>query len=67
VAPILFVLLAATAFRLVLVVARDGSPAALDEGPIGRALVRALLIAAGLEVVVWALRFFGLFGGPVSV
>ena len=67
VAPLVFRLLAAIAARLVLVVARDGSPAALAEGRAGRWLVRALVAAVAIEIVVWALRFLGMFGGPVGV
>jgi hypothetical protein len=40
---------------------------ALGEGKLGGWIVRALVLALVLEVVVWGLRFFGLFGGPVPV
>jgi hypothetical protein len=51
----------------VVAVARDGNLSAVGQGRMGRLLVRTLLFFAGLELVVWVLRFFGLFGGPCPV
>ncbi len=66
-APLVLVAFALLAARGVWLVARDGHARALGEGRFGRALVRLLVVAAALEVVVWALRWFGMFGGPVAV
>jgi hypothetical protein len=37
------------------------------EGRVGRVLKRAVLVIAVLEGILWIARFFGAFGGPVSV
>jgi hypothetical protein len=37
------------------------------EGRLGRALKRGIFAVAGLEVVLWIARFFGVLGGPVPV
>ncbi len=39
----------------------------VGEGRLGYLLKRLLLLAAIVEIVVWIARFFGAFGGPVSV
>lgn len=50
-------------FRIV----RDGHARDLAlKGP-GRWALRGLVIAVVLQLPIWALRFFGLFGGPVPV
>ena len=48
-------------------VVRDGHAKDLAiHGP-SRWALRALVLATVLELPIWALRFFGLFGGPVAV
>ena len=39
----------------------------VGEGRLGFVLKRLLLATAVVEIVVWIARFFGAFGGPVSV
>jgi hypothetical protein len=48
-------------------VLRDGHAKDLGMTGPARWALRALVIATVLEVPIWALRFFGLFGGPVPV
>jgi len=48
-------------------VLRDGHARDLAVRGVGSWAVRALVVAVLLEIPVWALRFFGLFGGPVAV
>ena len=67
VAPLTIVLLAAFFARVVWLVATDGTLARMSDGAIDRWLVRGLFAVMALQIVVWALRFFGLFGGPVPV
>ena len=67
IAPVIFLVLGALATRGVWIVARDGSAEAIGQGTVGKWLLRALVWALVLDVAVWALRFFGLFGGPVPV
>jgi hypothetical protein len=67
IAPIAAVLLALVAVRVVVLLARTGDARDVGEGRLGRALVRGLTIAVVVEIVVWVLRFAGLFGGPVPV
>jgi hypothetical protein len=66
-APLVVLVLGVLAARGIFVMARDGNVQALGEGKLGGWIVRALVLALVLEVVVWGLRFFGLFGGPVPV
>lgn len=66
-APFVVLVLGALGARGVYLMARDGNVQALGEGKVGGWLLRALVGALVLEVCVWALRFFGLFGGPVPV
>jgi hypothetical protein len=65
--PPMALVLAAVVARAVFVVARDGDTRALAEGALGRAILRALVALFVVELVVWILRFFGCFGGPVPV
>lgn len=39
----------------------------VGEGRVGFVLKRLLLATAAVEIAVWIARFFGAFGGPVSV
>lgn len=57
----------AVALATVLVTLERGSPMSLLESRPARAAVIAFVALEVLSVVVWALRFAGLFGGPVSV
>jgi hypothetical protein len=45
----------------------DGDARRIDEERLGRFFLRAFLVATIAEIVVWALRFAGLFGGPCPV
>jgi hypothetical protein len=67
IAPFSIALLFFLGLRVIWLVYRDGGTLRLGEAPWGRAIVRALLAAVVLQIVVWILRFFGLFGGPVPV
>lgn len=67
VAPLLVLLVGGFAVRLVYVAARDGHVRAFDEHPLVGTGLRAFLGALGFAIVLWGLRFFGLFGGPVPV
>jgi len=66
-APIVVALLCVLAARALYVMARDGDVQALGDAPVGQWTLRLLLVALSLQVVVWALRFAGLFGGPCPV
>jgi hypothetical protein len=46
---------------------RDGHVRDLAVHGPGHWALRALVIAVVLQIPIWALRFFGLFGGPVAV
>jgi hypothetical protein len=48
-------------------VLRHGDLRGAAEGPLGRVLRYAIVIVASLEVLLWAARWFGAFGGPVPV
>jgi len=48
-------------------VVRDGHAKDLAVSGVGRWAVRGIVVAVVLQVPIWALRFFGLFGGPVPV
>jgi hypothetical protein len=64
--PLMAALFGAFVLRTVYVTARDGHARALSDGPF-RAIPQAMLVVYGCEVVLWVLRFFGLFGGPCPV
>ena len=66
-APVVAVSTAVIAGEGLFRILRDGHARDLAlRGPAHWAL-RALVIATVLELPIWALRFFGLFGGPVPV
>lgn len=65
--PVIAALLLAVGVVTTVTVLRDGSLANVYDSRKGRALVRALLAVAVLEVVLWVSRFFGVLGGPVPV
>jgi hypothetical protein len=67
IAPLVVAILFALAVRVVWLVARDGHARTIDEERLGQRLLLGLVGAVSLEIVVWALRFFGLFGGPCPV
>jgi hypothetical protein len=67
IAPIAVFFLALIAARVVFLLVRTGTVKDLGEGPVGRTLVRALTVTACVEILLWLLRFAGLFGGPVPV
>jgi Protein of unknown function (DUF2752) len=57
----------AVALATVLLTLKRGTPMGLLESRPARAAVIAFVALEVLSVVVWALRFAGLFGGPVPV
>jgi hypothetical protein len=65
--PVMAALFGLFVLRTLYVTARDGHVHALTQGRFGSALPWAMLATYGCEVVLWALRFFGLFGGPCPV
>jgi hypothetical protein len=67
VAPFVLAVLSVLAARIVGLVWREGHARALLEGKLGRWLAFTLVGLAGAEVMVWGLRWCGLFGGPVPV
>jgi hypothetical protein len=67
VAPLVFGLIGLIGARGIFLLAREGSTQRLSEGRFGKFIFSGLFVAVSLEIVVWALRFFGLFGGPVAV
>jgi len=67
VSPLVFVAGGGLAARAVYLIALEGDARRLGQGRLGRALTRGIIAAAALELVVWVLRWFGLFGGPVPV
>ena len=48
-------------------VVRDGHARDLAVTGAGRWAIRGIVVAVALQFPIWALRFFGLFGGPVPV
>ena len=66
-APLLVALVGGFAIRLVHVAGRDGHVRAFDAHPLVRAMLRAFVGVLLFATALWALRFFGLFGGPVPV
>lgn len=66
-APFIVATLAVLMVRGVWLMAADGNVQRLGEGLVGTWTLRLLVAFLVLEVLVWALRFFGLFGGPVPV
>ncbi len=67
VAPFVFGLIGLIGARAIFLLAREGSTQRLGEGPFGKYIFSGLFVAVAVEIVVWALRVLGLFGGPVPV
>jgi hypothetical protein len=67
VAPFMVIVLGVLAARGVWLVGRDGNANELGQGRLGTWLLRGLAWSLGAQIVVWALRFVGLFGGTVPV
>jgi len=66
-APIVAICVGVIAAEGLFRVVRDGHARDLAlQGP-GRWALRGLVLAVVLQLPIWALRFFGLFGGPVPV
>ena len=65
--PIMALFVLGLGAQAVVSMLRGGTFAQVGEGPFGRFLTRGLVVVAVLEVGLWIVRFFGLFGGPVSV
>ncbi|HEY1955477.1 MAG TPA: DUF2752 domain-containing protein [Polyangiaceae bacterium] len=66
-APIVVASVAVIAIEGLYRVVRDGHARDLAVHGASRWALRALVLATILEIPIWALRFFGLFGGPVPV
>jgi hypothetical protein len=67
VAPLLLAILAAIGVRALILIVRQGHARTLDEERLGRALLLGLVACLPLQLLVWALRFAGFFGGPCPV
>jgi hypothetical protein len=67
IAPFVVAILAAIAVRVVWLFARDGHARTIDEERLGQRLLLGLVAAVTLEIVVWGLRWFGVFGGPCPI
>lgn len=66
-APFMCLFFTAFAVQIVASILRSGSITNAFAGRLGKAVPAGVIVVALLEVVVWALRFGGLFGGPVPV
>lgn len=66
-APFLSLLVALFVGQIVVSLATTGSLQRIGEGLLSKVTTRGFVAIAVLEVLVWALRFAGLFGGPVPV
>ncbi len=67
VAPIVAVCIGVLVAEGLWSVARDGHARELGLRGASRYALYGLLVAIVLQIPIWALRFFGLFGGPVPV
>jgi hypothetical protein len=67
VAPLVLAALAGLAWRAIALAYTEGDARRLDQEKLGRFFIRVFLVATVVEIVVWVLRFFGLFGGPCPV
>ena len=67
VAPLVLLVLGTLAVRSVWLVGRRGHAREVLEGTVGRVLVSLIVVSTVAELVVWGLRWFGMFGGPVPV
>ncbi len=66
-APVITLAVAVLAVDGILRILRDGQARDLAVRGTGAWALRVLIVAVLLEMPIWALRFFGLFGGPVPV
>lgn len=67
IAPFVMLLLGVLGARSVWFVLWRGDAGGVLEGRFGRALVASIVLLSVAEVALWALRWFGMFGGPVPV
>ncbi len=67
VAPLLAIAIGVLVVQGLWNVARDGNAGELGVRGASKWAVYGLCAAVVLEIPIWALRFFGLFGGPVPV
>jgi hypothetical protein len=65
--PVMAALFGVFVVRTVVAMAKDGHARAAMDGRLGRAVPYAMMATYACEVVLWGLRFFGLFGGPCPV
>ena len=66
-APIIAVCVGVLTVEGLWMVVRDGHARDLAVNGAGRWAIRGIVVAVALQIPIWALRFFGLFGGPVPV
>jgi hypothetical protein len=66
-APIIAICVGVLVVEGLWMVVRDGHARDLAITGPGRWAIRGIVLAVALQVPIWALRFFGLFGGPVPV
>ncbi len=66
-APVVVACIGVIALEGLWLVVRDGNAGQLAAKGPGKWAVRVLVVAVAAEFVIWGLRFFGLFGGPVPV
>jgi Protein of unknown function (DUF2752) len=66
-APIIAICIGVLTVEGLWMVVRDGHARDLAVNGPGRWAIRGIVVAVMLQFPIWALRFFGLFGGPVPV
>ena len=66
-APIVLAALGLLVWRALVLVFREGNARRVDEERLGRAFLHVAVWATIGETLVWAVRFFGLLGGPCPV
>ena len=66
-APIIAACMLVLAVEGLVRILRDGHLRDLASGRVGPWALRILATSVALQIPIWCLRFFGLFGGPVAV
>jgi len=65
--PVVAVLIGVLALDVLRSVLLHGDVRSAGQGRLGGTIKLGVLLVAGLEVVLWVARFFGVLGGPVPV
>ncbi len=65
--PVVLFIFGALGLRSIGLVWRHGHAGGALEGRLGRLIVALVVVSAIAEVAIWALRWLGMFGGPVLV